>query len=576
MSVPIDESADDTIRIKSTFTTSLTLCRLSDVRNTFSDNPTILNALDEVVQPAIDFLLSQKSPAWTWNYWLRDSIESTTFPYPDDLDDTFVALSAITLHRPNILTGEVFANITETLMSQEVSAGGPYRTWLGLVEEVPDVAVNSNILRFLHLHNIHLPALEQWLTRQLAETDFTSPFYPSTLQPLSFLECSIETLAPETKNILLQKIQAAKNSEIVNRFRDPTKPKIHYFDPARNGVRYGNYSAALDIAIGVEYICKMRHENQRTVVDEGRQCEDALLQKAREKIVRSMGNMLSTTNKDWLLKTTDVLCTKNRKELLIPWYFYADMIGVSDTHGLPIEQSRLLDQILNLNLAGWIAYRTYDDILDTPEGRSDEKILLYHSCMNVYRTMLSRCGSDKSHPVAYMIQLKMDIAIEREHLRNKADALQEKSLGCAIAPIISLIEHRKDIERDAGNTSIQMILRLFRHILTAKQLHDDCHDWQEDLASGFINLAVSNRHTTEQQFWDERFALSVKKILFHTKKALTILTKLYQDGTLKTTIHLEKYVASMEWSAHLALSEKRRADDFREYLSLDKNKDARP
>src|SRR4051812_37498098 len=41
------------------------------------------------------FLLRQRSANWTFNYWSRGAVERTTHPYPDDLDDTFCALSSL-------------------------------------------------------------------------------------------------------------------------------------------------------------------------------------------------------------------------------------------------------------------------------------------------------------------------------------------------------------------------------------------------------------------------------------------------------------------------------------------------
>lgn len=39
-----------------------------------------------VQRRAAAFLLRHKSPAWSWNYWGRDSEDYRTRPYPDDLD----------------------------------------------------------------------------------------------------------------------------------------------------------------------------------------------------------------------------------------------------------------------------------------------------------------------------------------------------------------------------------------------------------------------------------------------------------------------------------------------------------
>src|ERR1700722_18715913 len=57
------------------------------------------------------FLLNEKSENASFNYWASDTPEKKTMPYPDDLDDTFVALAALNGYDPAILGGVDFAKI---------------------------------------------------------------------------------------------------------------------------------------------------------------------------------------------------------------------------------------------------------------------------------------------------------------------------------------------------------------------------------------------------------------------------------------------------------------------------------
>ena len=86
--------------------------------------------LNIIKQKAATFLLTQKSRHWSWNYWIRKSKESKQRPYPDDLDDTFCALSALFLYNPKLIDGESFSYIVQLLSLLEIQEGGPYRTWL--------------------------------------------------------------------------------------------------------------------------------------------------------------------------------------------------------------------------------------------------------------------------------------------------------------------------------------------------------------------------------------------------------------------------------------------------------------
>src|SRR5262249_49160595 len=107
-------------------------------------------ALFEVKQKSVGFLLNQKSPQWSFNYWDRQSPEFRELPYPDDLDDPFCALAALTATDPQLITGQALAHAVNLLTATEVKPGGPYRTWLvtaaaEAVWQDVDLAVNANV-----------------------------------------------------------------------------------------------------------------------------------------------------------------------------------------------------------------------------------------------------------------------------------------------------------------------------------------------------------------------------------------------------------------------------------------------
>jgi len=51
------------------------------------------------------FLKANKSNNWSWNYWPKNTEEAKIMPYPDDLDDTFSALSGIMKSDSGLLAG---------------------------------------------------------------------------------------------------------------------------------------------------------------------------------------------------------------------------------------------------------------------------------------------------------------------------------------------------------------------------------------------------------------------------------------------------------------------------------------
>ncbi len=96
------------------------------------------------------WLINQrKDNAWTFNYWDKASPMYTQRSYPDDLDDTFCALSVLYDFNPDIFTGKAMADIANILFSAEASEGGPYRTWLVAQSGHPDICrapAENNIL----------------------------------------------------------------------------------------------------------------------------------------------------------------------------------------------------------------------------------------------------------------------------------------------------------------------------------------------------------------------------------------------------------------------------------------------
>lgn len=109
---------------------------LGERHRSFFVSPLILSALNSVLAEELDpvrnglcsFLMSQRSSCWSFNYWERGSKDADQAPYPDDLDDTFCALAAISGHDPKAIAGGDLAMIVSLLTAVEDREGGPYRT----------------------------------------------------------------------------------------------------------------------------------------------------------------------------------------------------------------------------------------------------------------------------------------------------------------------------------------------------------------------------------------------------------------------------------------------------------------
>jgi hypothetical protein len=166
--------------------------------NSIFPSALILSSLDlvekseEIKKKLVNLLLSQKSDYWSFNYWKRKTEENRTMPYPDDLDDTFCALSGIYKYNKKLIDGAAIARIVTLLTTLEKKEGGPYKTWL-VSENVDDVwkdvdlAVNSNVGYFLSLQGIKLKNINKLIKLAIEKENLNSPYYPSIYPIIYFI-----------------------------------------------------------------------------------------------------------------------------------------------------------------------------------------------------------------------------------------------------------------------------------------------------------------------------------------------------------------------------------------------------
>jgi hypothetical protein len=134
---------------------------------------------------ALDALEKNKSAVSTWNYWRRDSSSYLKEPYPDDMDDTFMALMAFALWQPEKTAG--WEKDIEKLFPFQPNAARLYRTWIGIdaKENDADIIVNATVLLYLKTAAKEHDGLRKVMTRicsrsnRLGSKYYSSPAYMS-------------------------------------------------------------------------------------------------------------------------------------------------------------------------------------------------------------------------------------------------------------------------------------------------------------------------------------------------------------------------------------------------------------
>lgn len=593
--------------------------------NTIFTNALILSSLQHLDNPKSKFiqnkiarfLLSEKSPHWTFNYWSKSAPEYKNLPYPDDLDDTFCALAALFTFDKSLITGEVLASVIHILTSLEVDEGGPYKTWI--VEDTADkiwqdvdLAVNANIGYFLALNKIDLPNITTFIENALKNSTYTSPYYPTPYPILYFIsrwysgelkEKAIDDiLKNQGKDCWGNPINASCAVSTLLRFGyDPgklsaaaqyisdslEKPESHAFytgiNPKRDKTFFAG-SPSLTITLSIEALSLYNEYMKLTQQSKPHPSPFAHLHKATLEFIDSRINktspevqhvMTAYTNK---LRKTD----NDVKIILLPYLFYK---SIHTQKKLPDD---FFIKLGAANLYGWIAYTIYDDFLDE-EGNPQhlpaaniclrELTSIFESVLpenpefkTIFHNVLDKIDDANAWETSFCrISTNKILPGNTTELPDFKDLSQlaHKSLGHALGPLAILLSQgyaEKNVEWK--NT-----ITFFKNYLIARQLNDDAHDWEHDLKKGQLNavsvLVLKDAQMTSlknldfeklnNQFWTQTIITIALTMLNHIKKARAAIksSPVIKDKTL-----FENLLIPIEQSAKKVITEQKKAQEF--------------
>jgi len=602
----------ESVSYRTNFTTSVILEVLSQI----SDTP----ILYQIKKRAADFLLSQKSEHWSWNYWSKSSKELIQMPYPDDLDDTFCALNSLFLFDNKLITGSAYAHIVQLLTSVEEKEGGPYKTWLVSQKtsgwDDVDIVVNSNIAYFLSMQDIKLPNLQLFFKKRFQKEKLQSSYYPSLYPCLYFLSrfyadkkgiekilltkknkegywenplyTSLAILALLNGNFPPKKLEKSIAYLLEQQNKNHWEAYAFCIDPAQKGKTYYAGSPALTTAFcltGLSLFMKHMSEIKARVKNND---EKIYIQEILNSKLLQFHTKELTGVKDLLVEK--LISKDNAKQIPLMPYFFSQALGKNR------EKMQKKDIILlcQANVLGWLAYTIYDDFLD--EEGNPKLLPLANICLRrltlIFDTAFStnKSISPFFHSVLDIIEkanfwevthcrlplkdneIEFDIAKLPEF--SDLEQLAHKSLGHGLGPLtILLLLGYKQTDKEFIS-----LYNFFIHYLIAKQLHDDAHDWEEDLSRGHISFSVAlllkkakekKIITTnklllkkvipklQKLFWHEIIEEVCSNIYFHIESAqkeldsssvisnnkkLEDLLKIYKDGADKTLDERKKTI----------------------------------
>ncbi len=507
--------------------------------------------------PLASWLINQRSPSWSFNYWARTSKEYATMRYPDDLDDTFCALSSLYQHDSEQVNADVLGSVVRLLIACESKVGGPYRTWLATEDSDPvwhdiDVAVNSNIAYFLRLVAEPLPNVTAYLEKTIVQGTFTSPYYPDAAPLLYYLARAYrgpqeQLLAAHIRkqpvatplhtalviSSLTELGHYAELGPAVSKLRgwqlaDGSWPAEAYcIDPARRGKTFYHGSKALTTAFAIEALSRYNQHRPLAVPSTPRSTASRPVTAAIDIAIAATKDLQEPLHSHTVSTLETTAAGDDTQEIVgIPYMFTKSLAE------RPILPEQLLAQLGAANLFGWLAYTIYDNFLDD-EGdpallsvaniglrRSLEGFLqalpTHQGFQQLVHTTFDRIDAANAWEVAHCRFAIQDNAIiigtlPRYGTRMK---LAERSLGHTLGPMAILCS----IGYPPHSTEAKAIHTMLTHYLIARQLNDDLHDWEQDMRRGHVSYVVQTicaalhlspgeydldelTHKAQRQFW---------------------------------------------------------------------------
>ncbi len=578
------------------FFTSLIAWCLKDIK---------ISEAEIIRKKSIEFLLRQKSDAWSWNYWIRDSEIAKKYPYPDDLDDTSRALMSIMTSSE--LDGYALARVAKLLIANEKKPGGPYRTWL--VDKSlkykwgdVDVAVNANIAALLKMNNALTPGLNMYVDDCIRNNKLDSPYYVGIIPTIYFLSgwyegehlnklkrMIRENLSREINNPLM--LSLLITSSVKTGAGGPIKRSIEklvslknsnhwaaeamYVDPEIDGVKYYAGSKALTSAFAVEAM-----NNYQNYIQDN-------YDKPRLKIIRQH-DYLPIKHKDTPInikkyyKAAAKKIVNNDRDGQI-----CRMADITTEAYDGKVSSETIKYLNSASLNGWIAYGIYDDFLDN-EGKPQQLGVANYALRRMVEDFNMALSEDNFFKRLVNTTLnKVDEANTWEIINARAivkdnkliyklpryannHKLAEKSLGHMLAAIGAA----KASGLSDKSFEIIELQKFFYHFLIARQLNDDAHDWIEDLTNGHLSPAVTillrdygkeDRVDLEEDmkglkihFWENSINQISELIITNIKKARTYLRK---SGMRDFSV-FESWLDSLADAAEQAQKDSRKSKQF--------------
>lgn len=578
-------SINDRIEVNnSIFATALIASILPELTATHSEAQNICNR-------AVSFLASQEHADGLYSYFDRTT-EHAAY-YPPDLDDTALAMAARHLATPQAFDGSTLARLIHILTECEASEGGPYQTWyIDTIAEPAwhdiDLGVNANISFLLSLLSIELPNLQSLFDTAITTHSFPSRYYHSPLLILFFISRSytgtnqanaiayIESLIQENgcfetttmTAVALCALQAFGAD--MNRYEKAMKHlrecSVVYTDLLyRERIAGTETTWYANTSVSRTFIALALHRS--TLRPTSPSAPDQYQQSVIDSCIAAAGPFADTAQKHLESLLTEPI---SKDVIMLPKHI-AHLINSSIDEGL-------IRDLTIAHLFGWMGYTLLDAAVDG--GVVDLAFAAYS-----IRTFTETYSS---YPFFRSLMLTTEQAFRTEEqqiipLENNIFSIPrilpltrptyEKSIG----HILSLYGVLAESGYPSSHPLYRHLHSFFSAFLHARQMHDDSHDYIEDLSRGHLTRVgarilrtftrrypMENSYTLPRDsdrfhecFWEDCFPSVYRDINRSIRRARRALRSFPFDTT-----YFETLITSLERAQANARTERARMQSF--------------
>ena len=391
---------------------------------------------------ALKMTIAQHLRQTTTHTWLASA----------DLAEICAALDGMHAYDPKLVTGTDIAALVQRLLTAELVVGGPYAGRTGQADPFT---------------NAYVAQCMGWLASPLPNV---LRYLADAMPDLSDIE-----LADWPMAAAIQMMLAADDVSYIQELLSC----------------YDEIVAALALSITDSLTQHLRHEISSADVsaeDMHELCRRALrhLQQPLQAKTRMMVDQVIRSDTDHEISK-------------LAWYY-----GSGLTQPPRAIDKKLCLQLGTANLYAWAAYSIYDDFLDD-EGQPDmlgTANFSFRSMLGLYRQILPDVPGFQEFVESSLTAVDQANALEVSDFRFSSsggvlrvgvmpdfggcEMLADRALFHILGPMAVLAGSGINV----GDPQWNSTLNGFRHYLIARQLNDDIHDWQKDLAAGQTTYVV--------------------------------------------------------------------------------------